>query len=115
MNPAGLSATLHKVWLPVEGVTVRNRAGTAVVGGTLRWDPYGFGNRNVTLSVCSGGHNWSVVVNRLGQAQTGKAVGCVSLISVVPYVNQWKRAPRGDSGGRNTLPFAPWLSLRHTR
>ena len=75
MNPAELSATPHKVWLPVEGVTVRNRAGTAVVGGTLRWDPYGFGNRNVTLSVCSGGHNWSVVVNRLGRPRLARQWG----------------------------------------
>ena len=75
MNPAGLPATLHKVWLPLEGVTVRNRAGTAVVGGTLRWDRYGFGNRNVTLSVCSGGHNWSVVVNRLGRPRLARQWG----------------------------------------
>ena len=75
INPAGLSATLHKVWLPLEGVTVRNRAGTAVVRGTLRWDRYGFGNRNVTLSVCSGGHNWSVVVNRLGRPRLARQWG----------------------------------------
>jgi type IV fimbrial biogenesis protein FimT len=75
MNPAGLSATLHRVWSSLEGVTVRNRAGTAVVGGTLRWDRYGFGNRNVTLSVCSGGHNWSVVVNRLGRPRLARQWG----------------------------------------
>jgi len=75
LNPAGLSATLDKVWLPVEGVTVRNRAGTAVVDGALRWDQHGFGNRNVTLSVCSGGYNWSVVVNRLGRPRLAKQWG----------------------------------------
>ena len=75
INSAGLPATLRQVWLPVGGVTVRNRAGTAVVGGTLRWDRYGFGNRNVTLSVCSGGHNWSVVVNRLGRPRLARQWG----------------------------------------
>ena len=75
MNRAGLSVTPNKVWLPVEGVTVRNRLGTAVVGGTLRWDRYGFGNRNLTLSVCSGEHNWSVVVNRLGRPRLARQWG----------------------------------------
>ena len=75
MNPAGLPATLHRVWLPLEGVTVRNKAGTAVVGGTLQWDRFGFGSRNVTLSVCSGGHNWSVVVNRLGRPRLARHWG----------------------------------------
>ena len=75
INPAGWSAMRHKVWLPLDGVTVRNRAGTAAVGGTLRWDRYGFGNRNVTLSVCSGGHNWSVVVNRLGRPRLARQWG----------------------------------------
>ena len=65
----------HKVWLPMEGVTVRNRAGTEVVSGPLQWDQHGFGNRNVSLSVCSGGHNWSVVINRLGRPRLAKQWG----------------------------------------
>jgi len=65
----------HKVWLPIEGVTVRNRAGTELVSGPLQWDQHGFGNRNVSLSVCSGGHNWSVVINRLGRPRLAKQWG----------------------------------------
>ncbi len=75
MNPTGWLATLNKVWLSVESITVRNRAGTAVVSGALRWDQHGFGNRNVTLSVCSGGHNWSVVVNSLGRPRLSRHWG----------------------------------------
>lgn len=65
----------HKVWLPIEGVTVRNRAGTELVSGPLQWDQHDFGNRNVSLSVCSGGHNWSVVINRLGRPRLAKQWG----------------------------------------
>jgi len=75
MTSTEFPARQHKVWLPIEGVTVRNRAGTEVVSGPLQWDQHGFGNRNVSLSVCSGGHNWSVVINRLGRPRLAKQWG----------------------------------------
>ena len=75
MTSTEFPARQHKVWLPMEGVTVRNRAGTEVVSGPLQWDQHGFGNRNVSLSVCSGGHNWSVVINRLGRPRLAKQWG----------------------------------------
>ncbi|MDC1116683.1 GspH/FimT family pseudopilin [Luminiphilus sp.] len=75
MTSTEYPARQHKVWLPIQGVTVRNRAGTEVVSGPLQWDQHGFGNRNVSLSVCSGGHNWSVVINRLGRPRLAKQRG----------------------------------------
>ena len=75
MTSTEFPARQHKVWLPMEGVTVRNRAGTEVVSGPLQWDQHGFRNRNVSLSVCSGGHNWSVVINRLGRPRLAKQWG----------------------------------------
>ena len=62
----GEGSELLRVWSPTDGVTVTNRTGTHWVTGALRWDEEGVGRRNLTLSVCSLGHNWSVITNRLG-------------------------------------------------
>ena len=39
---------LLKIWSPLEGVAVTNRAGSASVTGSVTWDPRGLGNRNLT-------------------------------------------------------------------
>lgn len=69
------NAQLLRLWAPVRGASVANRSGSATVSGALQWDAQGLGQRNVTLSVCAGGENWSVVVNRLGRPRLVKAWG----------------------------------------
>ena len=68
-------AKLLKIWLPLEGVAVTNRAGSASVTGAVTWDARGLGNRNLTLSVCAAERNWSVVINRLGRPRLSEAWG----------------------------------------
>lgn len=63
----GGDTQLLRVWPAVAGVTVTNRAGSNWVAGALHWDKRGVGRRNLTLSVCALGHNWSVITNRLGR------------------------------------------------
>ena len=64
-----------RIWTPPEGVAIRNRAGTERVTGGIEWDANGLGHRNLTLSVCAVGRNWSVVVNRLGRPRIAKDWG----------------------------------------
>ena len=66
---------LLRVWPPVAGVKVTNRAGSNWVTGALRWNPQGVGRRNLTLSVCAQGHNWSVITNRLGRPRLARDWG----------------------------------------
>ena len=66
---------LLRVWPPVAGVTVTNRTGSNWVTGALRWNPQGMGRRNLTLSVCALGHNWSVITNRLGRPRLARDWG----------------------------------------
>ena len=71
----GEGSELLRVWLPTVGVTVTNRAGSHWVTGALRWDEEGVGRRNLTLSVCALGHNWSVITNRLGRPRLARDWG----------------------------------------
>ena len=64
-----------KIWSPLEGVDVTNRAGSARVTGSVTWSVRGLGNRNLTLSVCTAERNWSVVINRLGRPRLSQAWG----------------------------------------
>ena len=50
-------AKLLKIWSPLEGVAVTNRAGSAGVTVSVTWDARGLGNRNLTLSVCAAQRN----------------------------------------------------------
>lgn len=71
----GEGSELLRVWSPTVGVTVTNRTGTHWVTGALRWDEEGEGRRNLTLSVCALGHNWSVITNRLGRPRLARDWG----------------------------------------
>ena len=66
---------LLRVWPARDGVTVTNRAGSNWVGGALQWDQQGVGDRNLTLSVCALGHNWSAITNRLGRPRLARDWG----------------------------------------
>ena len=66
---------LLRVWPSVAGVTVTNRTGSHWVTGALRWNEEGVGRRNLTLSVCALGHNWSVITNRLGRPRLARDWG----------------------------------------
>ena len=66
---------LLRVWPPTEGVSVTNRLGTRFVTGTLSWDAWGVGRRNLTLSVCVAGRNWAVITNRLGRPRLAENWG----------------------------------------
>ena len=66
---------LLRVWPARAGVTVTNRAGSKWVTGALQWDQQGVGDRNLTLSVCALGHNWSVITNRLGRPRLARDWG----------------------------------------
>ena len=66
---------LLRVWLPTEGVRVRNRSGALPVTGRLSWDAWGVGGRNLTLSVCADGRNWAVITNRLGRPRLAEDWG----------------------------------------
>ena len=71
----GENSRLLRVWSPVAGVRVTNRLGSSPVTGALRWDQLGLGRRNLTLSVCALGHNWSVITNRLGRPRLARDWG----------------------------------------
>ena len=71
----GEDSELLSIWSPVAGVTVTNRIGSSWVTGALRWDQEGIGRRNLTLSVCARGHNWSVITNRLGRPRLARDWG----------------------------------------
>jgi type IV fimbrial biogenesis protein FimT len=71
----GEGSELLRVWPSVAGVTVTNRTGSHWVTGALRWDKEGVGRRNLTLSVCALGHNWSVITNRLGRPRLARDWG----------------------------------------
>ena len=71
----GEGSELLRVWSPTVGVTVTNRTGLHWVTGALRWDKEGVGRRNLTLSVCALGHNWSVITNRLGRPRLARDWG----------------------------------------
>jgi len=66
---------LLRVWLPTEGVRVRNRSGALPVTGMLSWDAWGVGGRNLTLSVCADDRNWAVITNRLGRPRLAEDWG----------------------------------------
>ena len=68
-------AKLRKIWSPLEGVAVTDRAGSASVTGSMTWDARGLSNRNLTLSVCAAERNWSVVINRPGRPRLSEAWG----------------------------------------
>ena len=72
------SSKLLRIWSPVAGVRVTNRMGSSRVTGALRWDQQGLGRRNLTLSVCALGHNWSVITNRLGRPRLARDWGVCS-------------------------------------
>ena len=71
----GEVSELLRVWPSLAGVTVTNRTGSGWVTGALRWDDEGVGRRNLTLSVCALGHNWSVITNRLGRPRLARDWG----------------------------------------
>ena len=78
----GEDSELLRTWSPVAGVTVTNRNGSSWVTGALRWDQKGIGRRNLTLSVCARGQNWSVITNRLGRPRLAKGWGvCPSVVA----------------------------------
>lgn len=66
---------LLRIWHLPEGIIIRNRSGTDPVTGDIRWRADGMGLRNLTLSVCAGAHNWTVVINRLGRPRLAKEGG----------------------------------------
>ena len=66
---------LLRVWPARAGVTVTNRAGSKWVTGAVQWDQQGVGDRNLTLSVCALGHNWSAITNRLGRPRLARDWG----------------------------------------
>ena len=75
-------AKLLKVWSPLEGVAVTNRAGSQSVTGSVTWDAMGLSDRNLTLSVCAAERNWSVVINRLGRPRLSEAWAvCPNVVS----------------------------------
>ena len=71
-------AKVLKIWSPLEGVDVANRAGSARVTSSVTWDARGLGNRNLILSVCAAERNWSAVINRLGRPRLSEAWGVCS-------------------------------------
>ena len=71
----GEGSQLLRVWPARDGVTVTNRTGSKWVTGGLQWDKQGMGDRNLTLSVCVLGHNWSVITNRLGRPRLARDWG----------------------------------------
>ena len=74
-------AKLLKIWSPLEGVAVTNRAGSARVTGSVTWDARRLGNRNLTLTVCAAEQNWSVVINHLDRPRLSEAWGlCPKLV-----------------------------------
>ena len=66
---------LVRLWTAPEGVRVHNRSGTDLVMGELIWDEWGLGSRALSLSVCAGDRNWSVVINRLGRPRLARGWG----------------------------------------
>ena len=72
------NSKLLRIWSPVTGVRVTNRMGSSRVTGALHWDQQGLGRRNLTLSVCALGHNWSVITNRLGRPRLARDWGVCS-------------------------------------
>lgn len=64
-----------RLWSAPDGVRVRNRSGAEVVRGELVWDEWGLGSRALSLSVCAGDRNWSVVINRLGRPRLARGWG----------------------------------------
>ena len=75
-------AKLLKIWSPLEGGAVTNRAGSAGVTVSVTWDARGLGNRNLTLSVCAAERNWSVVMDCLGRPRLSEAWGvCSNVVS----------------------------------
>ena len=78
----GADNKLLRFWSPVAGVIVTNRMGSSRITGALRWNQQGLGRRNLTLSVCAFGHNWSVITNRLGRPRMARDWGvCRSGVS----------------------------------
>jgi len=72
-SPSG--PQLLRIWHLPDGILVRDRSGTDPVTGDIRWRADGIGLRNLTLSVCAGVHNWTVVINRLGRPRLAKDGG----------------------------------------
>ena len=78
----GEISDLSLVWSPTAGVTVTNRTGSHWVTGALCRDKEGVGRRNLTLSVFTLGHSWSVITNRLGRPRLARDGGvCRSGVS----------------------------------
>ncbi|GIR70834.1 MAG: hypothetical protein CM15mP74_20850 [Halieaceae bacterium] len=69
------SAKLLKIWSPLAGVAVTNRAGSRERHRLGDMGCEGLGNRNLTLSVCAAERNWSLVINRLGRPRLSKHGG----------------------------------------
>ena len=90
-----------------------NRAGSARVIGSVKWDARGLGNRDLTLSVCAAEQNWPVVINRLGRPRLSEAWGpCPELVSVKSLILSFAVRETGSMAQRlmtlerrNTVPF----------
>jgi len=78
----GEGSELLRTWSPAADVTVTNRIGSSWVTGALRGNQEGVGRRNLTLSVCVRGQNWSVITNRLGRPRLARDWGvCPSAVA----------------------------------
>lgn len=64
-----------RAWPLGDGVAVWNRAGDRTVSSVVRFAPSGLGNRNLTLSACSGGKNWALILNRIGRPRLQRDTG----------------------------------------
>ena len=58
-------------------IQILNRDGSAPVTQSITWDANGFGNRNLTLSVCRLGsaENWALILNRAGRPRLARGWG----------------------------------------
>ena len=58
-------------------IQILNRDGSAPVIQAITWDANGFGNRNITLSVCRSGNtaNWALILNRAGRPRLARDWG----------------------------------------
>ncbi len=78
----GVATALDGQWLRLysasaPGIEILNRAGSAPVTGSVTWDANGFGDRNMTLSIChrDSVHNWALILNRVGRPRLAREWG----------------------------------------
>ena len=78
----GVKTEIDGEWLQwysasVGHIQILNRIGSAPAMGSVTWDAKGFGNRNLTLSICHRGSddNWALILNRVGRPRLARGWG----------------------------------------